>query len=233
MSRLKAVILDWAGTAVDAGSLAPLRTIQKVFARHGIAVTEAQARKDMGLAKREHIRRLLAVIAPSATESDGDAFYAEFIPAQMEILAEYSTLIPGVREAVERMRARGLRIGSTTGYTREMLDLLVERAREQGYVPDCSITPQEAGGGRPHPYMIYLAAIRMQTYPLNAFVKIGDTPSDIEEGRNAGTWTVGVAGTGNSSREELAEAKPHYIVNSVAEIDSVLDAIEGDMNDRE
>jgi phosphonoacetaldehyde hydrolase len=226
MGVLKAVILDWAGTTVDLGSRAPLVTIQTVLSRHRIPVTEAQVRRDMGLPKREHMRRLLAVIDPSATEKRVDELYAEFIPVQMELLADHSTVIPGVVEAVERMRARGLKIGSTTGYTRAMLDMLADLARRQGYAPDCSLSPEDAGAGRPHPFMIYEAAIRMQVYPLNAFVKVGDTPSDIDEGRNAGAWTVGVYGTGNSSKDELEAAAPHFLIESVAAVDPVLDEIE-------
>jgi phosphonoacetaldehyde hydrolase len=200
-------------------------TIQTVFSRHRIPVTEAQARRDMGLPKREHLRRLLAVVDPAA-ETRLDELYSEFIPAQMEVLAYHSTVIPGVVDAVERMRARRLKIGSTTGYTRAMLDLLADLARAQGYAPDCSLSPEDAGGGRPHPFMIYEAAVRLGVYPLAAFAKVGDTPSDIEEGRNAGTWTVGVYETGNSSRAELEAAKPHFVIASVAELDPVLDEIE-------
>lgn len=226
MGVLKAVILDWAGTTVDLGSRAPLITIQTVLSRHSIPVTEAQARRDMGLPKREHIRRLLAAVDPGASEQRVDQLYAEFIPIQMEVLAEHSTVIPGVVEAVARMRRRGLKIGSTTGYTRAMLDLLADLARRQGYSPDCSLSPEDAGAGRPHPFMIYEAAIRMQVYPLSAFVKVGDTPADIDEGRNAGTWTVGVYGTGNCSKDELEAAAPHFLIEGVSVLDPVLDEVE-------
>jgi phosphonoacetaldehyde hydrolase len=226
MGVLKAVILDWAGTTVDAGSRAPLVTIQTVLSRHQIPVTEAQARRDMGLPKREHIRRLLAVVEPGATEERVDQLYAEFIPLQMEVLAAHSAVIPGVVEAVERMRKRGLKIGSTTGYTRAMLDLLADLAQQQGYSPDCSLTPEDAGAGRPHPFMIYQSAIRMQVYPLSAFVKVGDTPADIDEGRNAGAWTVGVYGTGNSSKDELEVAAPHFLIENVSVLDPILDEID-------
>lgn len=235
MSLLKTVILDWAGTTVDFGSQAPVRTIQTVFARRSMEVSEALARRHMGLAKRDHIRELLSIARPDSTGPTADALYQEFIPLQLEILAEHSLLIPGVHEAVQRMRKRGLKIGATTGYTREMLDLLAERAREQGYVPDVSLSPEDVGAGRPHPFMIFEIAVRTMTYPLSAFVKVGDTPADIEEGLNAGVWTVGVAATGNmiglcgnveAARRELERAQAHFVIDSVAEIDPVLDEIE-------
>ena len=256
--RLQAVILDWAGTTVDFGSLAPVRTLQRVFARAEIALTEAEARRDMGLPKKDHIRQILFIArvrdewirahgrAPG--EPDVERMYEDFIPLQFSCLLEYSAVIPGVVEATERFRGRGLKIGTTTGYTREMLDLLVAASRKAGYVADCNLVPGDVGCGRPHPFMIYESAVRLKVYPLAAVVKIGDTPADVHEGLNAGAWSVGVAATGNmvglsqsefealsetkrearllTARAELEKAGAHYVVDSVAEVDSVLDEIE-------
>lgn len=256
--RLKALVLDWAGTTVDFGSLAPARTMQRVFASRQIALTEAQTRQHMGLPKKEHIRGILSIPSVSdawrqmsgrvPNDADVDEMYAEFIPLQFSCLAEYSAVIPGVPEAVESFRQRGLKIGSTTGYTRAMLDLLVEKCAGEDYSPDCSLTPEEVGAGRPHPFMIYESAVRLQVYPLAAIAKIGDTPADIHEGMNAGAWSIGVAGTGNSiglslnefralsdaeresrlakARAELQNAGAHYVIDSLADADSVLEDID-------
>jgi len=257
-SRLQAVVLDWAGTSVDFGSLAPVRTLQQVFAQSDIALLETETRQDMGLPKKDHIRKILAgerVQAEwlrrhgkAASEADVERLYQQFVPLQFSCLLEHSALIPGVVEAVGRFRRRGLKIGTTTGYTREMLDLLVEASRKAGFVADCNLAPGDVGAGRPHPFMIYEIAIRLQVYPLRAIVKIGDTPADIQEGLNAGAWSIGVAATGNmmglsekafdalsaSEREErlglarsrLEKAGAHYVVDRVADADSALDDIE-------
>src|SRR5262249_22730782 len=133
--------------------------------------------------------------APS--EKDVEALFADFIPRQLECLAEYSELIPGVTATVEIMRQRGMKIGTTTGYTRPMLDLLLQKAAAQGYAPESSVCPDDVGRGRPFPWMCYRNAIQLQVYPLEACVKIGDAVSDIEEGLNAGMWAIGVTRTGN------------------------------------
>ena len=256
--KLQAIVLDWAGTAVDHGSLAPVRTLQRVFDRAGIALTESETRRDMGLPKRDHILGILSMDRVARKwgrlhghrpgEADVDQLYQSFIPLQLSCLLEYSGLIPGVVAAVERFRGRGLKIGTTTGYTREMLDLLVENSRQAGYHPDCNLAPGDVGDGRPRPYMMYEIAVKLHASPFAAIVKIGDTPADIHEGLNAGSWTIGVAGTGNmmglsqsdfealsaSEREErlaiasaeLYQAGAHYVVNGVADVDSVLDDIE-------
>jgi phosphonoacetaldehyde hydrolase len=256
--RLKALVLDWAGTTVDFGSLAPARTLQSLFGRMQINLSEAETRQHMGLPKKEHIRGILSM--PKVSEAwrelhgrvpsdvDVDEMYSEFIPLQFSCLKEYSAVIPGVPEAVESFRQRGLKISSTTGYTRAMLDLLLETSAQQGYVPDCSLTPDEAGSGRPHPFMMYESAVRLQVYPLAAIAKIGDTPADIHEGLNAGAWSIGVAGTGNSiglsfsefhalssaerelrlakARAELENAGAHYVIDTLADVHPVLDEIE-------
>lgn len=256
--KLRAVILDWAGTVVDYGSRAPVAALQSVFTPAGVPVTVREARESMGIAKKAHIRSILEIArvreawiakygaAPS--EADVDKLYAAFIPNQMQVLEEYSGLIPGVADAVRRMRSRGLKIGTTTGYNRAMLDYLLERAAPQGFTPDCALCPDDVRAGRPLPWMCFLAAMRLEVYPMTALVKIGDTPVDIEEGRNAGMWTIGVTRTGNEigvteeewarlegvDRERLLEnaerrlldAGAHYTVGSVAECDAVFDRIE-------
>jgi phosphonoacetaldehyde hydrolase len=258
--KLQAVVFDWAGTILDHGSRAPVAALQEVFERAGVPITVAEARLSMGIAKRDHIRSILELprVADewesqrgrAPDEADGDALYAEFLPKQLECLGSFSTVIAGVPEIAEALRKRGAKIGSTTGYTRPMLDFLVERAGEQGFQPDCAICPQDVpGGGRPAPWMCYLNAIRLEVSPLWSMVKIGDTPSDIEEGLNAGMWTIGVTRTGNEAglteaewnsanaterreviaqaRKRLADQGAHYLVESAAECMDVIDEIAG------
>jgi phosphonoacetaldehyde hydrolase len=256
--RLQCLVLDWAGTTVDFGSLAPARTLQELFGRAQIKLSEAETRQHMGLPKKEHIRGILAmarirdewkrVQGHVPTDDDVDDMYARFIPLQFSCLDKYSAVIPGIPEAVESFRKRGLKIGSTTGYTRAMLNLLVEKSAKEGYRPDCSLTPEEVGAGRPDPYMIYETAVRLKVYPMAAIAKIGDTPADVHEGLNAGAWSIGVAGTGNSvglslddfqalperernsrmiaAREELQAAGAHYVIDTLEEVVPVLDDID-------
>ena len=204
---LKAVILDWAGTAVDHGSLAPVAALQRVFSENGLEITPAEARREMGVLKKDQIRFILsgervvrewtALRGHAPSEEDVVKLFTEFLPKQAEILAQFSEPIDGVPEAVASWKAAGLRIGSTTGYTRELLDIVAAAAAPRGYAPEMSVTPDEVGAGRPAPFMCYRNAIALGVYPLSAFVKIGDTPSDIAEGRNAGMWTIAITRTGN------------------------------------
>ena len=220
---LKAAILDWAGTTVDYGSFAPTAVFIKLFARQGIKITEAHARLPMGLMKKDHLRAIAAIPEVSRqweaqfgapiTAAQIDSMFQDFVPLQVECLQEYAEPIPGVIETIAAFRKMGMKIGSTTGYTREMMDVLFPAAQRKGYAPDACVTPTDVPAGRPYPWMCYQNAIELQVYPLSAFVKIGDTLPDIEEGLNAGMWTVGLALSGNllgltqAEKESLPESE--------------------------
>jgi phosphonoacetaldehyde hydrolase len=255
---LQAVILDWAGTTVDHGSLAPILVLQKIFADRGIEISEEEARRDMGVLKKDHIRSLLAIPRISDAwknryrqapgEDEVETLFADFIPQQISCLAECSSMISKVTDVVQCLRDRGLKIGSTTGYTRPMLDVLLSHAARQGYVPDCALCPDDVGAGRPLPWMIYENAIRMKVYPLEAVIKVGDTFSDIEEALNAGTWAIGVSQTGNmiglteqdwcalpqgeraarlqDARLKFVDAGAHYVIDTLVDLKRVISQIE-------
>jgi phosphonoacetaldehyde hydrolase len=218
---IKGVILDWAGTTVDYGCFAPVAAFQAVFAQRGVAITLSQARGPMGLMKRDHIAAIAALPEVAAawqaaqgracTDADVGEMFASFVPLQLARLPQHATPIPGVVEAVAELRARGLKIGSTTGYTREMMQVLVPAAQAQGYAPDHWVCPSDVPAGRPWPWMCYENAMALSAFPLEAWVKIGDTLADIEEGLNAGMWTIGLSLTGNEmglTEAEVAALEP-------------------------
>ena len=205
--RLRAIMLDWAGTTVDHGSMAPVLALQTLFSRHGINLSSQDARRDMGLLKRDHIHAILALpniraewlarTGHEPQESDTSALFDEFGPLQMEIITEHSQLIPGVVETVQAWQKRGIRIGTSTGYTRSMLAPVLEQAARGGYRPDACVCPDEVGAGRPAPWMLVRNAQILEVYPPLSCVKIGDTIADVQEGKNAGMWTIGLTRTGN------------------------------------
>jgi len=205
--HIRSIMLDWAGTTVDHGSKAPVLALQTLFAKHGIQLSTEDARRDMGLLKRDHIGAILAlpnikeewnsITGREPGEAEVLTLFEEFGPLQMEIIALHSQLIPGVAKAVESWQSSGIRIGSTTGYTRKMLAPVLAQAAEQGFRPDASVCPDEVGAGRPAPWMLMKNALLLDVYPPTTCVKIGDTVVDIEEGRNAGMWTIGLTRTGN------------------------------------
>lgn len=223
MNHVEGVIFDWAGTTVDFGCFAPVRAFLAAFHAAGVEVSVDEARAPMGLLKRDHIRAMLSMPRVRNrweaekrrpyNEADVDELYARFEPMLLDALADYTDPLPGVVETIATLRDQGLKIGSTTGYTDSMMEILTAGAKTKGYEPDFWLTPDSVGCcGRPYPYMIFrnMEALRLQA-PWKV-VKVGDTMADIKEGLHAGVWSVGVA-TGSSqmglSREEyLGLAEP-------------------------
>ena len=201
------VIFDWAGTMVDFGCMAPIEALVEAFARHGVALDEATARRDMGKAKADHVRALLARprIAADWAEANGAppgepdvaALMDDLGPLMRDAAAQAAELIPGAADTVAALRAAGLRVASSTGYTREMMTPVLARAAEQGYAPDHLVCANETPQGRPSPLMIYKACVELGVWPLSRVVKVDDAEAGIAEGRAAGCLTVGVTASGN------------------------------------
>lgn len=200
---IEAVIFDWAGTTVDYGCFAPVKAFMEAFAHHGVPVTMEETRKPMGMLKRDHIRTMLnmeriaaewkRVHGHEATEEDVDAVYAQFEPKLFSILDQYAAPKPFAVETAAKLREMGVKIGSTTGYTDAMMNIVAPKAAQQGYAPDFWISPDGVGGrGRPYPYMIFANMQALGLTAVGNVVKVGDTISDIKEGVNAGVWTAGV-----------------------------------------
>ena len=254
---LKAIILDWAGTTMDYGCYAPAVVFVEVYKRKNVPITIEEARVPMGAHKKVHIRKISQIEAVAQRwqdvhgrnpdEDDVEGMFQEFIPLQLACLADYADLIPGTLDAVADFRSRGLKIGSTTGYLREMMELLLKEASNRGYTPDATVCASDVPAGRPEPWMCIQNAMNLGIYPMEAIVKVGDTLPDIEEGLNAGMWTIGLAKTGNeiglnegeiaALPQEVGEAKlaqaytrmyqtgAHYVVDGIWDVPPILDLI--------
>jgi phosphonoacetaldehyde hydrolase len=202
------VVLDWAGTMVDFGCLAPVKALIEAFRQEGVAIDATVARRDMGKSKGDHVRAMLSypVVADAwrarhgraADERDVEALMVRLGPLMREQAAAAATLIPGARAMFDQLRARGIKVASSTGYTREMMAPVLARAAEQGYVPQHVVCAGETPAGRPAPLMIYKACAELGVWPLSRVVKVDDAEVGIAEGKAAGVFTVGVAASGNS-----------------------------------
>jgi phosphonoacetaldehyde hydrolase len=205
--EIKLFVFDWAGTTIDFGCMAPAGAFVDVFAAKGVSVTPAEARGPMGLHKKDHIRAMLGTEAVGQkwrkatgrawTETDVEELYRAVTPLQLEAVARHSELIPGVVSTVNELRRRGMKIAATTGYFRQAADAVLAAAKRQGYEPDFHVCADDVPAGRPAPWMIFRCMEALNVYPPAAVVKVGDTVIDIEDGRNAGCWSVGVVDSSN------------------------------------
>lgn len=256
-ATIRLVVFDWAGTVVDHGSVAPVAALMLAFGKLGLDLSESDARGPMGLHKRDHIARVLE--SPSIieqwkksfgqppTRADGDALYERFLPLQETEALKRTALVPGVLDCCAELRKRSISVGTTTGYPRSIGEPIASLARSQGFLPDHCVFADDVPAGRPMPWMIFRIMEVTRVAPPSVVVKIGDTVPDIEEGRNAGTWCIGVTETGSeigvnleqwralpaserlkrsqSAGETLLRAGAHAVVPSVAALPALIDEL--------
>jgi phosphonoacetaldehyde hydrolase len=257
---LEAVIFDWAGTIVDFGSFAPTQIFVDAFqSAFGFELSLAEARGPMGLGKWQHIEALGRDPAIAARwqgqfgrpmgEADVRTIYETFIPLQVERVGQHSALIPGALEVVQGLRQQGLKIGSTTGYPRQVMERLMVLAAQQGYSPDCTVCADDLpAGARPGPWMALECVQQLRVGAVSHCVKVDDTLPGIHEGLNAGMWTIGLALSGSPAGWTLAEfegsdqadraevrqrvasefgaAGAHCVIDTVADLPAALALIE-------
>jgi len=210
----RAVIFDWAGTIVDFGSRAPVVAFQKLFRDFGVNITVHEARKPMGAHKREHIRQILAMNSVVErfhqahdrypTSRDVELMCKAFTPFQLEAIRDCQW-IPGADHAIRDLKSLGIKVGSCTGYSADMMEPLLRLARESNCMPDCVVTASDVEKGRPSPDMVFEVCKRLGVLPDKHVVKVGDTLLDIKEGLNAGVTSIGVTDTGNEMGYSLSE----------------------------
>jgi phosphonoacetaldehyde hydrolase len=238
--------------------MAPAVVFVEVFKRKRVPISIEEARAPMGAHKRVHIQRITELDSVRRrwqethgrppSDDDVSAMFADFVPLQLQCLSNYSALIPGTREAVAALRSRGIKIGSTTGYLTEMMKINQADAKRQGYEPDATVCAADVPAGRPYPYMCLQNVVKLGVSAVQACVKIDDTIPGVEEGLNAGMWTIGLAVSGNevgmmleewralpaaeqkAKRERaytrMAQCGAHYTVDTIADIMPCIDDIQ-------
>lgn len=259
MKKIEAVIFDWAGTTVDYGCFAPVQAFIEAFKKFGIEPTVAEVREPMGMLKWDHIHTMMQM--PRITEEwkcvhgrmwdtkDVDAIYERSEKAIFKILHNFSTPKPFVLEAIEQLRAKGIKIGSTTGYTDEMMSYVVPAAKKQGYDPDAWFSPNSVNNmGRPYPYMVYKNMEALKVSSVDAVVKVGDTVADIKEGKSAGIISIGIVegssimGLSEEEYEQLSDVEKEdnirrvrkvyegcgadYIIMNMSELPALIESME-------
>lgn len=256
LNNIELVVFDWAGTAVDFGSMSPVFAFKKAFEAYKIDVTEEEIRRPMGMLKIDHIRTMLKTERISSEwqkvygrdwdESDVEKIYEKTEEAILKTVGDFSSPKPYLLDAVEKLRERNINVGSTTGYTDEMMDIVTKRAKEEGYEPDFWISPNSVDDkGRPYPFMIYENMKKFGIDNPDKVIKIGDTISDIKEGLNAKVHTIGVL-DGSSlmgiseedfnklneaelnklreiTRQKFYDAGAEYVINNLSELIEIIE----------
>ncbi len=251
---IKAVIFDWAGTMIDFGCFAPTLAFVDVFAAFDIEVSVHDARRPMGLPKRAHVetmfdspdikRKWQTRYGHMPTQKDINHLYEAFIPINETVAADHAALVPGALPMLKKLDQRKIKIGSTTGYTRSIMEKILPIAAAQGYQPLNCVCSNDLIEGRPGPLGMYQCMVDLGVYPPHAVVKVDDTAPGIAEGVAAGCQTVGVALSSNyvgltyqevlnlsrhevdeirtTTTEKLQAAGADYVIDTIADLPSLL-----------
>ena len=236
--------------------IAPAVVFVAVFKKQGVEISMTEARGPMGLRKDLHIKELTrvpeirkrwkSIHGSDPDQGDVDRMFADFVPMQLDCLRQYTSLLPHVAEVTQQFQKDGIKIGSSTGFVRSMVDILEADAKQQGYTPDASVAGDEVvNGARPKPFMVYRNLDLMNVHPIQSVVKVDDTVSGVGAALEAGCWGVGIARYSNYmdvdsleqaealseeeiqrrlelTREILRKAGAHYVIDTFDELPAVV-----------
>lgn len=262
MGQIEAVIFDWAGTTVDYGCMAPIYAMQDAFSHANLSITLDEIRKPMGMLKIDHIKTVLdmdrvknhfhEIFKRYPEISDIQSIYEQFEKNIFANLDQYTTLIAGILSVQDYCRKKNIKIGSTTGYTKDMVKIVADSAKQQGYLPDYIVASDQVKQGRPYPYMLFENLVALDVKDMRKVLKVGDTIVDIEEGLYAGCWTIGVIKGGSMMglsedetnalsatelnqrikkiRYQMLIAGADYVIDSIGDLPFIIDLINHKLN---
>ena len=240
MAPLQLVVLDMAGTTVR-----DQHEVEACFAQ-AAAATGLRATAERILAVQGQAKRF--VFETLWREQLGPAAAPDTLAAQVEhsyqvfrdvLETHYRTQevrpTEGCLELFAYLKSQGIHIALTTGFYREVTDLILRRlgwdagldAQRRGSAHsliDLSIASDEVPEGRPAPLMIQLA---MRTFGITdpeQVYNVGDTPSDLESGRRAGcARSLGLT-NGTHTHEQLARCPNDGLFGSLVALTRHLQA---------
>ena len=227
MKNIQLVIFDIAGTTVrDEGNVED--AFLEACKEHGIEMPQDEIYQVMGFRKKDAIRILLdkiPVAAGSDTEELIELVHDTFNRKMIAFYEQDENLqpLPHAEKIFSWLKNRGVKVALNTGFTRAITDTILKRLQwDTNSSIDFVIASDEVPEGRPHPYMVQTIMQALKITDAVDVVKIGDTEVDINEGRNAGCGLVIGITTGAYSREQLKQFNPDSIIDSLAEIPSLI-----------
>lgn len=220
MGPIQLVVFDLAGTTVnDQGSV--LQSLIEIAESYHLDATSDELNALMGMNKREVFGLLAARLYPadaSAASQLADQALIAFNAQMREIYWQTATPIPGAEETFAFLRSQGIKIATDTGFDAELGGVILERLNWPGRLIDLAVYSSDVKQGRPAPYMIFHAMEQLDIYDVRTVMKIGDTPSDLQEGFNAGCGEIIGVLSGSHTVETLTPHPHTRLLSSVADL---------------
>ncbi len=226
MGPIQLVVFDMAGTTIEDSGGRVLRCLIETTRSLDLPGTEEELNALMGMDKREVFGLLAERRYPQdvvRANQVADSALTNFVARMRATYEDKLTPMPGVEETFTFLRKRGISVATDTGFDATIGGLIMERLNWLGRLVDCAIYSSDVSRGRPAPYMIFRAMERLNVHDVRQVMKIGDSPSDLEEGMNAGCGEVIGVLSGAHTAITLG-AYPHTrLIQSVADLPLLFD----------
>lgn len=214
-------IFDMAHTTIDDRDEV-YRVLREATEMRGANYTDEQFRAHMGTEKKWAIAQLLQVGGIEPTDELVEESWQWFMAELRRTYTENPPVaLPGVEDMFATLRDRGIRIGLTTGFSREIVDLILGTMNLN---VDTTAAGDEVQAGRPEPFLIGKVMTDLGVTDPAEVISLGDTSADIMSAQHAGVRSVGVL-TGHLGREEFAELNADHVLNTAAELPQLLEEI--------
>jgi len=143
----------------------------------------------------------------------------------------------GCLECFESLHQQGIAIGLTTGFYREVTDIILSRLGwDKGLNSEhvggadtliqASVCSDDVSNGRPAPDMIQRVMALLQATDVSRTIKVGDTRADILAGKSAGCGLTLAVTNGSQSVEYLRECDNDGLLSSLRELPDHIAAAE-------
>jgi len=216
--KYKAILFDFIGTTVlEKNSSAISVCFEKAFKENGIPATQEMVKANRGLDKKEIVCNILKQLGYSLDLRDTILESYKFqIEKNVNDFSEY----PGFKEIKEYLKLNKIKIGVGTGLTRDLFDIISNHIGWNKNEFDYIGIAEEVGKGRPHPDMIF-EMMKKFSIESTELLKVGDTISDVMEGKNAGVMTAALL-SGTQDENEILSHKPDFVLRSLTEIKEII-----------
>lgn len=222
---IELVVFDMAGTTIEDGGQV-LDAFAVALRKQQISVTAADLQSWRGASKHEVLRAFVErQFGPNALDYDWrvDQAYTDFRRALEASYARAGArAVQGAEQTFGWLKERGIKIALTTGFYRQVTDVILASVGWEAGTIDASICSDDVTQGRPAPYMIFRAMEATGVTNVRKVAKIGDTLLDLLAGQNAGAgMLVGVL-SGSGTRQTLQDVDQAQIIPSVADLPGLL-----------
>jgi phosphonatase-like hydrolase len=220
------VVFDMAGTTVYDGDAVNI-CLRSALEAAGAPTTRDAVNAVMGIAKPLAIRTLLTQQREGAAiaETEVDRIHADFLTRMLAYYREDPAVreVEGATDTFRTLRQAGVKVALDTGFSRPIVDVILERLGwQQLGLLDATVASDEVAQGRPHPDLIYRAMELTGVTEARRVAKVGDTPSDLQEGQAAGCgWIIGVT-EGSHTAQQLREYSYTHLIPTITALTSFL-----------